>query len=88
MTRQLAISFAERGVRVNALAPGLIMSRREQTESNIRNELIPVGRAGTPAEMAAVVAFLLSHQSSYITGQVIHADGGTGVQLVPPGFRL
>ena len=88
MTRQLAISFAERGVRVNALAPGLIASRREQTESNMRNELIPVGRAGTTAEMAAVVAFLLSHQSSYITGQVIHADGGTSVQLVPPGFRL
>jgi enoyl-[acyl-carrier-protein] reductase (NADH) len=35
-----------------------------------------------------VAAFLLSQQSSYITGQVIHADGGTSVQLVPPGFRL
>lgn len=88
MTRQLAISFADRGVRVNALAPGLIISRWEPTHSNMGNELIPLGRAGTPAEMAAVVAFLLSQQSSYITGQVIHADGGTSVQLVPPGFHL
>jgi 3-oxoacyl-[acyl-carrier protein] reductase len=50
--------------------------------------MIPLRRPGTPAEMAAVVAFLLSHQSSYITGQVIHADGGTSVQLAPPGQRL
>ena len=88
MTRQLALSFADRGVRVNAVAPGLILSRREPTPSTLSNELVPLCRAGTPAEMAAVVAFLLSHQSSYITGQVIHADGGTSVQLVPPGFRL
>jgi NAD(P)-dependent dehydrogenase (short-subunit alcohol dehydrogenase family) len=88
MTRQLAISFADRGVRVNAVAPGRILTRREPTPDNMSNELIPLGRAGTPAEMAAVVAFLLSQQSSYITGQVIHADGGISVQLVPPGLRL
>jgi len=88
MARQMAMSFAADGIRVNALAPGLIMSRREITPETLANELVPLGRAGTPAEMAAVVAFLLSKQSGYITGQVIHADGGTSVQLVPPGFRL
>jgi 3-oxoacyl-[acyl-carrier protein] reductase len=73
---------------VNTLAPGRIATRREASEDSLRNELIPVGRAGTPAEMAAIVAFLLSDQSSYLTGQVIHADGGTSIQLVPPGFQL
>lgn len=88
MTRQLAVSFAGRGVRVNALAPGRILTRREPTPDNLSNQLVPLGRAGTPAEMAAIVAFLLSEQSSYITGQVIHADGGISVQLVPPGLLL
>jgi 3-oxoacyl-[acyl-carrier protein] reductase len=88
MARQMAMSFAPDGIRVNALAPGLILSRREITPERLANDLVPLGRAGTPAEMAAVVAFLLSKQSAYITGQVIHADGGTSVQLVPPGFRL
>ncbi len=88
MTRQMAVALAGDGIRVNALAPGLIQSRREPTPERLQCDLIPVGRAGTPAEMAAIVAFLLSRQSSYITGQVLHADGGTSVQLVPPGFRL
>ncbi len=88
MGRQLATAFADAGIRVNTLAPGRIASRRETSRDSLANELIPVGRAGTPAEMAAVVAFLLSDQSSYLTGQVIHADGGTSIQLVPPGFRL
>lgn len=88
MARQLAVAFAGQGVRVNALAPGLVMGRPQLPADGLKNDLIPVGRAATPAEMAAVVAFLLSQQSSYITGQTIHADGGTSVQLVPPGFRL
>jgi 3-oxoacyl-[acyl-carrier protein] reductase len=46
---------------------------------------IPLGRAGTPAELAAVVAFLASAQSSYITGQVLTVDGGATAQLTPRG---
>jgi NAD(P)-dependent dehydrogenase (short-subunit alcohol dehydrogenase family) len=88
MCRQLAMAFADAGIRVNTLAPGRIATRRDPSEDSVSNELIPVGRAGTPAEMAAIVAFLLSDQSSYLTGQVIHADGGTSIQLVPPGYRL
>jgi 3-oxoacyl-[acyl-carrier protein] reductase len=88
MTRQMSLEFAERGIRVNAVAPGLILSWRPITDENLTHDMIPLRRPGTPAEMAAVVAFLLSHQSSYITGQVIHADGGTSVQLAPPGQRL
>jgi 3-oxoacyl-[acyl-carrier protein] reductase len=88
MARQMAMNLAGDGIRVNALAPGLIHRRRDPTPDSLRCNLVPLQRAGTPAEMAAVVAFLLSEQSSYITGQVIHADGGTSVQLVPPGMRL
>jgi NAD(P)-dependent dehydrogenase (short-subunit alcohol dehydrogenase family) len=84
----MSLEFAERGIRVNAVAPGLILSWRPITDENLTHDMIPLRRPGTPAEMAAVVAFLLSHQSSYITGQVIHADGGTSVQLAPPGQRL
>lgn len=46
---------------------------------------IPLGRSGTPAELAAVVAFLSSNQSSYITGQVLIVDGGASAQLTPRG---
>jgi NAD(P)-dependent dehydrogenase (short-subunit alcohol dehydrogenase family) len=88
MTRQMSLEFAERGIRVNAVAPGLILTWRPVTEKNMTHDMVPLRRPGTPAEMAAVVAFLLSHQSSYITGQVIHADGGTSVQLAPPGQSL
>jgi NAD(P)-dependent dehydrogenase (short-subunit alcohol dehydrogenase family) len=88
MTRQMAMNLAADRIRVNALAPGLVHRRRDPTPDSLRCDLIPLRRAGTPAEMAAVVAFLLSEQSSYVTGQVIHADGGTSVQLVPPGLRL
>lgn len=88
MTREMAVEFAGRGIRVNAVAPGLIASRREIPPGSPPSELTPLGRAGAPAEVAAVAAFLLSKQSGYITGQVIKADGGTSVQLVPPGFRL
>lgn len=88
MARQMATSLARDGIRVNAVAPGLVHSRGEASEARLSNDHIPLGRAGTPAEIAAVVAFLLSDQSSYITGQVLHADGGTSVQLVPPGIRL
>jgi NAD(P)-dependent dehydrogenase (short-subunit alcohol dehydrogenase family) len=88
MARQMALSFARDGVRVNAVAPGLISSRGSTGGAPQAHDAIPMGRAGAPAEIAAVVAFLLSGQSSYITGQVLHADGGTSVQLAPPGVRL
>lgn len=88
MTRQMAIAWAREGIRVNALAPGLIAAGRSFSRQEAAHEAIPLGRAGTPAEMGAVVAFLLSEQSSYIVGQVIHADGGTSIQLAPAGIPL
>ena len=82
MTRTLALEYAERGIRVNAVAPGAILTDinnawRDDPEARANVEShIPMGRAGTPAEMASVFAFLASDDASYITGQTIYACGG------------
>jgi NAD(P)-dependent dehydrogenase (short-subunit alcohol dehydrogenase family) len=88
MVRALAIEVAPQGVRVNGLAPGAIWAHRPLTEQTLPNDRVPLRRNGTPAEMAAVVAFLLSEQASYITGTIIYADGGTTAQLSLPGVWL
>lgn len=82
MTRTLAIEWADRGVRVNAVAPGYIET--ELTAGMRQNEglrqmvidKVPLDRFGTAEEIAALIAFLASDAASYITGQVVFADGG------------
>jgi len=82
MTRTLALEYADRGIRVNAVAPGAILTdinnawrADPEARSNVESH-IPMGRAGTPEEMASVFAFLASDDASYITGQTIYACGG------------
>jgi 3-oxoacyl-[acyl-carrier protein] reductase len=77
-TRALALEVASRGVTVNALAPGIIdsgMSEGHFDPATIAR-LVPMGRAGTPADVAAAVDFLVSDAASYVTGQVISINGG------------
>lgn len=83
MTQTWALELARHGVRVNAVAPGLMdtdMARGvpEAVLSRLLTQ-IPLGRLGRPEELASLVAFLASDASSYMTGQVIHLDGGSSV---------
>lgn len=77
-TRSLALEVASRGVTVNAVAPGIIASSMsaEAFPPERIAQLVPLQRAGTPQEVAALVAFLMSDRAGYITGQVIPINGG------------
>jgi 3-oxoacyl-[acyl-carrier protein] reductase len=79
-TKALALELATRGVTVNAVAPGLVDTEIiAHLKDDVRAEFlrrIPMGRFGTPEEIAAVVGFLCSEQASYVTGQIWRADGG------------
>jgi 3-oxoacyl-[acyl-carrier protein] reductase len=77
-SRSLALELASRGVTVNVVAPGLIESpaaRQAFTSAQVES-LVPMKRVGTPEEVAALVAFLVSEQAGYMTGQIISLDGG------------
>jgi NAD(P)-dependent dehydrogenase (short-subunit alcohol dehydrogenase family) len=72
-TKLYADQHAAQGLRMNNVLPGFISSLPEKAERRAR---IPMGRYGTPAEVAELIAFLASDRSSYITGQNIRIDGG------------
>jgi len=78
MTQSLAFEAARFGIRCNAVSPGLVETDMTSTLSKEMREglRIPLGRLAEPGDVAAVVAFLLSNEASYMTGQVLHVDGG------------
>jgi len=77
-TKALSLEVASRGITVNAVAPGIIatdMSKPVFDEAAI-NSIVPMKRAGSPDEVASLVAYLASRDAGYITGQVISINGG------------
>ena len=83
LTKSLAKEVASRGVRVNAVAPGFIETdMTAKLPEKARQAMlgqVPMGRGGSPQEVAAVITFLASDRSSYVTGQVLRIDGGMAI---------
>jgi NAD(P)-dependent dehydrogenase (short-subunit alcohol dehydrogenase family) len=92
ITHSAALSLAGDGIRVNAVCPGVIDTRMwEETDRAVTRmngipegdeyrravASVPLGRAGSPEEVASVICFLASQEASYVTGQTINVDGGT-----------
>jgi NAD(P)-dependent dehydrogenase (short-subunit alcohol dehydrogenase family) len=99
LVRYFAVAVAKRGITVNAISPGwtedsVLNTLPEQAQQLIRNWHVrgwtPMGRLGTPEDVGNVVALFCSEKAAWITGQVIHADGGASLMNpeVPPEIQL
>ncbi len=77
-TKSLACEVASRGITVNAVAPGIIQTSMSEAvfDTQAIARMVPMKRAGTPAEVADLIGFLVSPQAAYITGQIISINGG------------
>lgn len=79
LTKTTARELAQSGVTCNAIAPGFIetdMTSGDDAKREAQQKLVPIGRFGTPAEVAALAVYLASREAAYVTGQVFAIDGG------------
>lgn len=84
LTRQLAIEYSDENVTVNAIAPGTTKTSMNEavretdpTWLEERRAAIPLGRVGDPEDVAGLAAYLASEEADYVTGEIVHIDGGT-----------
>jgi 3-oxoacyl-[acyl-carrier protein] reductase len=91
MTRQLALELAPRGVRVNAIAPAATsMERNWEYDPDFDRsweEVTPLGRVATPEDYVAPLVFLASDASAFVTGEILHVDGGWTIKGDYPGME-
>jgi len=80
LTKSLAREFASRHITVNCVAPGYVVTEMtDRLDDSVKEKMlgeIPMGTLGTPADIAAAVAYLVSEEAGYVTGQTIHVNGG------------
>ena len=99
LVRYFAVSLAERGITVNSISPGLtedsvLNSLPEEVQAMARdwhqNTWTPMGRMGTPADVGNAVSLLCSQDAGWITGQLIHVDGGASLMdtVLPPEIQI
>jgi NAD(P)-dependent dehydrogenase (short-subunit alcohol dehydrogenase family) len=82
LTKSMALELAERNIRVNSVAPGVIATPRNEEDAQELDPEVPLGRPGKPEEVAALVAWLASDEAAYATGQSYVLDGGMTQQVV------
>lgn len=80
MSRAIALETAAHDITVNCIAPGWIATSNQTDDEASAGSRTPLGRSGTPEEVAAIIAFMATPAASYITGQVVVVDGGNAVQ--------
>lgn len=87
LTRGLALELASDGIRVNAVAPGFIVTERNRADAEKAATEIPLGRPGEPEEVAALVSYLVSDEARYVTGSSFLIDGGLAQNVLPPAYQ-
>ena len=79
LTKAIALDEAKFGITCNAVLPGWIATESISESEKLNGKAVPMGRGGTPAEVAALIAWLATTEASYITGQAIVVDGGNSI---------